>query len=391
MTDKRKLPLIAIPAGGHEPATVSSASRQRLREALADALSGASKRAYTRHWAAFERYCAANNYRSLPADVDVVCEYLHMLEHTTPTTRTRGEGTYSVSYIDQALAAIRYVHRSTAATPENPKEVALWMQPQLREFMRAMRNRAATTGRNETAQASPILLDQLDDMLSVGRADADTWRKHLHLRRDSALLLMAWTGAMRRSEPVSLRVCDVKRSYGKWTVTLRRSKTDQTAKGQIKVLPRWESAVTCPPCAYLRWMEAVHVYDAGGRTGLIRLLARDAPLEHHICDHLPSIDQPMSPVFRSITRTGDIATIAMSDQLVHTIVRRRLQAAYPDQDIADYGAHSLRAGFITESLMQGQTERSIMRQTGHRSVEGVLIYGRERDAHDNNAATAFGL
>ncbi|WP_347956093.1 site-specific integrase [Gordonia aichiensis] len=392
MTDRKPgLPLVAVPSASSEPATVSDTSRLRLREALSDVLAPASKRAYTRHWAAFEQYCAVKNYRSLPADVDVVCEYLLMLEHSTPTTRTRGEGTYSVSYIDQALAAIRYVHRSTAAMPIDSKALPLWLQPQLAEFMRAMRNRAAAAGRSDVEQEAPLLLEQLDAMLETGRDDADTWRKHLHLRRDSALLLMGWSGAMRRSEPVALRVSDVKHRFGKWTITLRRSKTDQGGKGQIKALPKWSSAITCPPCAYLRWMEAVHVYDSDGRPGLIRLLARDKPLTQHICAHPPELAKPLTPVFRSITRTGDIATIAMSDQLVHTIVRRRLQAAYPDLDITEYGAHSLRAGFTTQSLIQGIEPRAIMRQTGHRTLEGVLIYARERDAHDNNAATMLGL
>lgn len=377
-----------------EPGTVtqiSTASRARIREALSDALSPATKRAYLRHWESFENYCRINGYRPLPADVDVVCEFLYTLEHSKPAERTRGEGTYSVSYMDQAVAAIKYVHRSTIAMPDVPKTPALWEHPQLSDFMRAARNRAAQAGTAEPDQKAPILLDQLQAMLETAVADADTWRKHLHARRDNALLLMTWIGGMRRSEPISLRVRDVKYAYGKWTITLRRSKKNQTGKSEIKALPVGSTPATCPPCAYLRWMEAVATFDELGRTGLIRLLARDKPITEHICGHSADHLKPMSPVFRSVTRTCDIDEIAMSAQTLHTIVRRRLSAAFPEIDTTEYGAHSLRAGLITESLLQGKSLRSVMRQTGHRSFEGLLPYARERNAHDNNAATSLGL
>jgi integrase len=41
-----------------------------------------------------------------------------------------------------------------------------------------------------------------------------------------------------------------------------------------------------------------------------------------------------------------------------------------------FGAHSLRAGFVTTAAKKGKSLDAIMRQTGHRSVEQVLEYIR---------------
>ena len=40
-------------------------------------------------------------------------------------------------------------------------------------------------------------------------------------------------------------------------------------------------------------------------------------------------------------------------------------------DPADFGGHSLRAGFITSTADGGASEAAIMEQTGHRSTKGV--------------------
>ena len=384
--------VLPAPAATTAPASISGPGRQRIDDALGDVLAPSTRRAYERHWQAFESYCQVSGYQSLPADVDVVCEYLHIMERSRPAGSDRP---YKVSYIDQVAAAIKYKHRAAVAMPiavvDQPLTPALWEHPKISDFMRAMRNRASRAGTAAPVQEQPLLLDELTACISTARADADTWRKHLHERRDTAVLLLGWVGAQRRSEITGLRVRDVTRTSSKWTMTVRRSKTDQAGKEHVKALPTGESLITCGPCAYLRWMEAVTTYDEHGRMGLIRLLARSEPPSHHICRNNAPLPKPGSPVFRRITRAGDIDERVMSDEMVSTIVRRRLAATDLGVDAADFGAHSLRAGFVTEAYLNGKEDRQIMRQSGHRSTSGLRRYARERSAYDNNAATGLGL
>ncbi|MBQ6435600.1 MAG: hypothetical protein IJJ09_06330, partial [Synergistaceae bacterium] len=49
-------------------------------------------------------------------------------------------------------------------------------------------------------------------------------------------------------------------------------------------------------------------------------------------------------------------------------------------------AHSLRSGFVTTAIRQGKTERSIMNQTGHKSIQVLREYFQREDAIEDNAA-----
>ena len=54
-------------------------------------------------------------------------------------------------------------------------------------------------------------------------------------------------------------------------------------------------------------------------------------------------------------------------------------------------ARSLRAGTATMAAINGASERSIMRQTGHKSVQMVHRYIREGELFTDNAAGKLGL
>jgi integrase len=141
----------------------------------------------------------------------------------------------------------------------------------------------------------------------------------------------------------------------------------------------------------VRWLDCHLAYDRIGRAGLIRLLAADRPHEQHRCGGTVPPVPAESDLFRSVTASSDLAPAAPGGQLIHTIVRTRLAAARPDLDITRYGAHSLRAGFVTEAFRTGHEPVTIMKQTGHKSVESLLNYARENNIHVQNAATTIGM
>ncbi|MBB5676852.1 integrase [Xanthomonas arboricola] len=68
---------------------------------------------------------------------------------------------------------------------------------------------------------------------------------------------------------------------------------------------------------------------------------------------------------------------------VAAIVKRRARFAELD---GDFGAHSLRSGFVTEAGKQGVPLPAVMAMTEHRSVASVIGYFQAGTAEDNPAA-----
>jgi integrase len=175
--------------------------------------------------------------------------------------------------------------------------------------------------------------------------------------RDRALILLGFAGAFRRSELVGLDVADC--AFGKdgLTVTLRPSKTDQAGVGRNIGVPYGSNPETCPVRTLQEWMETAAVADG--------------------------------PLFRSINRHGQIRPSRLSGIDVARVVKKLAERA--GLDAAKYAGHSLRAGHATAAAIAGASERSIMRQTGHRSVQMVRRYIREGSLFRENSAGKLGL
>ena len=74
----------------------------------------------------------------------------------------------------------------------------------------------------------------------------------------------------------------------------------------------------------------------------------------------------------------------MSDSSINMLVKAAV--ARTGNDPAPFSAHGLRAGFVTYCNLLGQSDRSIARQTRHRSLASLGPYVRIQDAWTNNAA-----
>jgi integrase len=175
--------------------------------------------------------------------------------------------------------------------------------------------------------------------------------------RNRALLLVGFGGAFRRSELVGLDAADVRFVREGLVLTLRRSKTDQEAAGELKAIPYGERLESCPVRALQAWLEA-----AGITSGAL---------------------------FRPVTCWGRVAERQLSDQVVALVVKQRAVAL--GLDPRAYAGHSLRAGLATAAARAGVEERDIMRQTGHRSERMVRKYIREGQLFRNNASGRVGL
>jgi integrase len=94
-------------------------------------------------------------------------------------------------------------------------------------------------------------------------------------------------------------------------------------------------------------------------------------------------------VFRSINRHGHVQPGGLSGIDVARVVKKLAERA--GLDPGKFAGHSLRAGHATAAAIAGASERSIMAQTGHRSVQMVRRYIRDGSLFRENSAGKLGL
>jgi integrase len=95
------------------------------------------------------------------------------------------------------------------------------------------------------------------------------------------------------------------------------------------------------------------------------------------------------PLFRSTTRNGQVRADRLVGIDVARVVKKLVERA--GLDAAKFAGHSLRAGHATAAAMAGASERAIMRQTGHKSVQMVRRYIRDGSLFRENSAGKLGL
>jgi integrase len=84
-----------------------------------------------------------------------------------------------------------------------------------------------------------------------------------------------------------------------------------------------------------------------------------------------------------------IGSKRLSGEGVGIVVKRYVEGL--GFDPSQFGGHSLRAGLATSAAAAGKSERAILHQTGHRSVNTVRRYIRDGNLFRENAAEGLGL
>ena len=241
--------------------------------------------------------------------------------------------------IQRRLNAIAEAHKAVGL--ESPTSAGM-----VRNTLKGIKRMIGTAA----VQKTPTLTDDIRAM--VDATDAGPIGS-----RDRALILLGFAGAYRRSEMVGLDVPDLGFTRDGLTVTLRRSKTDQEGMGRKIGIPYGSNPETCPVRALQSWIEQASI--------------------------------TVGPVFRSINRHGHVQPGRLSGIDVARIVKKLAERA--GLDATKYAGHSLRAGHATTAASAGASERSIMNQTGHRSVQMVRRYIRNGNLFRDNSAGKLGL
>jgi len=319
----------------HSPAPLSNSDVVSIEDLIAEANKVAreaipenTKRAYRADWRDFETFCSRRKLSSLPARPEHVCAYLAAKSRILKRTSIR-----------RRLTVIGIVHRMRGF--QNPLEDSRVKQT----WRGILRSKIESEERK-----APLLLKDLRTIMEALGPD-------LAGIRDKALLLLGFAGAMRRSEIVALNVSHIELQDDGLVVHLTRSKTDQLGVGRKIGIPHGENALTCPAKALLRWFEASGISEGA--------------------------------IFRKVNRHGELEGNRLCGASVALIVKRafRLVGKRPQR----FSGHSLRAGLATQAAMMGASERSIQKQTGHKSVKTLRTYIRDGSLFLENAAKKAGL
>ena len=301
----------------------------QVREYVRASKAASTLRGYQSDWRDFCAWCESRGgLCPLPATADSVAAYIAICA-----------GRLKPGSIQRRLNAIAEAHK--AAWLESPTHAAI-----VRNTLKGIRRTLGTAPTQKIAALT-------DDI----RAMIDATDAGIIGARDRALILLGFAGAFRRSELVKLDVEDCAFGMDGLTVTLRRSKVDQVGEGRKIGIPYGSNPETCPVRTVQAWAE-----QAGVTAG---------------------------PLFRSVNRHGLVQSGRLSGIDVARVTKKL--AARAGLDAAKYAGHSLRAGHATSAAIAGASERSIMKQTGHRSVQMVRRYIRDGSLFRENSAGKLGL
>jgi len=342
-----------------------------------------TRRNYAADWQRFTAWCQREGHVALPAHPMTVAAYLL---DAAGTVTASGERAYSPATLARWVAGIGYHHRTAGHPAPGSHELVT-------ATLSGIRRDYATAGQRPRTPRAPLLTADICALVDAARADRAGWADEVLERRDTAILLLGFAGAFRRSELVGLTCGDVSlHRLDGLHIRLRKSKTDQEGRGTVRALPFTHSHSSCPPCAWLRWAQVVAAYDHGGRPAVIRLLRNAEPFDGHVCRGTRPRMAADSPLLRSIRKNGLLSDTALSGAAVHKAIRRRAeQAGYDPDTVQLLGGHSLRAGFVTQAFRNGASAHAIMRQTGHSTPAMLETYAREHAPLIGNAVTHLGL
>jgi site-specific recombinase XerD len=258
--------------------------------------------------------------------------------------------------IERALAAIAAAHRAAGAgalRTDGPQQV-----------LRTHRRDLAAAGRRRR-KAAPVTIAALRAMTDALDRDTPTGV------RDTALLVLGFALAARRSELAALDIDDLTFTTEGLQVTIRTSKTDRDSTGRTAALPYGTHPATCPVRTAQAWLAVLA--EHGRTTG---------------------------PLFLRIDRHGRLGRVPtgrgstdgrLTGQAVAQIVARTATAADLDP-AATWSGHSLRRGFATETYRTGADPLRIARAGGWKDGSATLLgYIDDVDRWQANPLTGVGL
>jgi site-specific recombinase XerD len=319
---RTKLPAPIEPKQKHSVAAFENDFADALEFARASH-AASTLRAYNSDFRVFAAWCETRKVCTTPATAEIVAAFLAY----------EAKRNKSASTIARRVAAIRHIHLIAGHSPPTSNAA-------VQITLKGIRRKLGIAPK----QKVPILAAQIQKM-------ANAAPNTLQGKRDRALLLLGFAGALRRSELVGLDVSDLKICKQGLKIKIRRSKTDQDGRSELIAIPIGRAA--CPVAAVRNWTEA-------------------AKIKH-------------GPLFRSVRKDGRASADRLSDRSIPDILKRFSKIA--GLDPRTISGHSLRSGFLTSAASCGASIFKLRDVSRHRSLDSLSKYVRDAEIFRDSAAS----
>ena len=308
-------------------------------DVLSSALSDNTRIAYNKGWSCFRGYCEEAGVEPLAATPDQVADFFIDLGLRAGASNGKKLSVGTLNLYRSALNR-RYVDAHKPSPANHPKVNAV--------LKGLERMRGAAPRRVRALREHHILdmLEQCGDSL-IGL-------------RNAAVIALGFSAALRRSEICALTIDDIQimppskaGDTRKMLVHVRKSKTDQSGRGQRIAVP--EGRLIKPIKRLEDWLQA-----AGIARGY---------------------------VFQTMSRGGGLR----GRPLHHSDIPRLLKhyAGAIGLDPGEVAGHSLRAGFVTSAAVHHARLDKIMEITRHSNPEMVMRYIRDEELFSDHAGKDF--
>ena len=315
-----------------EQCSLTAGDAERIATAIDAELAASTRETYECAWRQWDRWCRGRGIDPLPAPPKALAAFL----------AERAEAGLTFGTLDGYCSGIAHRHHQEGLADPTANVVVRQVRRGLRRIM----------GVSPRRQAHPLTVAELGQI--VGCIDVDTAIG----KRDRAILLVGYASAMRPGEVSALNVEDITRKPSGILINVRRSKTDQDARGQLVGVARGDNPQTDPIRALDDWLR-VRPSEPGAL--FTRIFWRN---------HL------------TVERIGPRA-------ISRTVQERAITAGL---DGIPVSGHSLRAGHATTAAVNGASIDRIAAQTRHRDL-GTLVshYIRPAEAMMTTTSRDLGL
>ena len=222
----------------------------------------------------------------------------------------------SLNTVKQDLAALSFYLRM-----QSNSNYTVTNSVRIKQFMKGLSRMKAGT----LKKAKPITSERIKEILEI-----------VPSYRDRALILIGWSGALRRSEIAAIRVSDLEFSDEGVKLTIQQSKTDQEGKGQTIAIV---NKLTIE--AVIDWIEVSGV----------------------------ETENYLFP--------GKLGGRPLTGQAVDNIIKKYFGS--------DYSAHGLRSGFMTSAANNGAAFEKIVEVSRHKDLRVAMGYVSEADKFNRHA------
>ena len=308
-------------------------------DVLFSSLSKNTRIAYDKGWSCFQDYCVQTGVNPMAATPDHVADFFIDMGSRANTANGK-KLSVGTLYLYRSAINRQYVEAHKSSPTKHLKVNAV---------LKGLARMRGTAPRQVLALREHHILCMLEQ---CGNS--------LIGLRNAAIIALGFSAALRRSEICALRIDDIQiipPGHGddnrKMLVHIRKSKTDQSGKGQRIAVPD------------------------GQRIKPIKRLE----------DWLQSSGITRGFVFQSMARGGNLRGRPLHSVDIPRLLKHYAETIGLNPD--EVSGHSLRAGFVTSAAVHHARLDKIMEITRHTNPEMVMRYIRDVGLFDNHAGKDF--